>query len=159
MGVFNMKTRIFTLIFGLILILINVCFAEENQATNDLLSIYTDMRYSTEAGITKLEYFKQYRLLYSATQKAKDNIPADIYSKFLDTMRTYEDAKIIWNSYGQVFRLDELNSKLNNQYPNIKQKIRPDIFGQYEKDDIISFLFGEANTKEKELEKIIKESK
>ncbi|HMM21825.1 MAG TPA: hypothetical protein PKA10_13990 [Selenomonadales bacterium] len=149
----KIKTLLLTIIV-LLAVGTSFCFAEGNdkeKAARELLITYDDMRYATEAGITKVDYIRQYRELYTATQKAKETIDVDIYEKFDTTLKAYEDALIIWDSYGQVFKIKDINKRTNYPYPYISQSKHSDIFGQYQKEDVISYIFSEANIKEKDI--------
>lgn len=129
------------------------------DVTADLLEKYQDMQYSTEAGITKVDYDRKYRELYIATQKAQGKIPQETYDKFSSALRSYDNASTIWNTPGQMFRFNEVKPYVDEpEY--FKVSMVNDVFGRYYKDDIVQYLFRESNDKTRALTKEIqKESK
>lgn len=146
------KTIVFTcllmFVFGT-----SLSFATEDNpemVTKDLLEKYQEMQYSTEAGITKVDYDRQYRDLYIATQKAQGKIPQETYDKFSGALKSYDNASTIWNAAGQVFKFKEIQQYLDNP-GHFRVSMVGDVFGRYYKSDIVQYLFREANDKTRKL--------
>lgn len=137
-----------------------MCFGTSlaNDVTADLLEKYQEMQYSTEAGITKGDYRKQYRELYIATQKAQGKIPQETYDKFSSALRSYNNAITVWDIQRHTFSFDDISSYIED-HDRFKRDVSSNIWGQYDRGDIVIFLFTEGNTKVKKLMETQKESK
>jgi len=138
----------------LLMLCFGTCIANATETT-DLLEKYQEMQYSTEAGITKVDYDRQYRELYIATQKALDKIPKETYDKFSSALKSYNNASTIWNFSGQVFRFSEIKQYIEEP-GYFKVSMVNDVFGRYYKEDIVQYLFREANDKTKKLSEELK---
>lgn len=141
----------------------SICSAsdDQNKVTQDLLDKYQEMQYSVEAGITKVDYGRQYRELYIATQKAQGKIPQETYDKFLDAMKSYDNASTFWGKQYPVYYLSDVKGYVDD-INRFKNEALRDVMGRFYKDSVVSYILGEANDKTraltKELQSKLKES-
>jgi hypothetical protein len=120
--------------------------------TTDLLEKYQEMQYSTEAGITKVDYDRKYRELYIATQKAQGKIPQGTYDKFSSALKSYNNAAKFWNFEYEVYYFSDVKDYIENP-TKFKEDTAKDVFGRYDRDCVVAYFFGEANDKTKALTK------
>jgi hypothetical protein len=134
--------------------LLMLCFGTSvaSDVTTDLLEKYVNMTYNTDAGINRLDYGKEYRILYVETQKAKDKLDAQTYESFNEILMMYNDAKYVCQEHYPVVNYDA-KSDLQKKYPEIKTKVTQDIWGNYDTRDVMSYIWVEADKKTKELQK------
>ena len=152
-GIDMFKRIMFMMMFALILsVTMNTSVTSASPQT-DLLSKYVDMRLSLDVGINRADYQRLYRELYIATKKSESQMPTEDYVMFNKAFVVYGDIATAWNAYGLVFYQRDFKNMFGDRYPEITSRVRCDLFGKYDKESILVFLFKQSDEPAKALEK------
>lgn len=135
----------------MMLLSVNLCFASASTDLSIVLDKYQDINLKIEAGISYLDYSRNYQQLYIDTKKLTNNHPE--YKDDLEKLLSYyTDVKYLWTIY-----LDDVDSislgsqvyqKFNVKYPNLFNSIKTykSTNGSYWKTmDMIHELINQSN--------------
>lgn len=118
------------------------CFADAKELILD----YKDMTYETSAGISKTDYRRDFRKLYVSTKKQEASLSPTEIAEFNDIIGVYNEALFFWdNHYPNVG--SKGRKYLDDKYPTIKSHVSKNAWGDYDCNDVISFLWATARDK------------
>jgi hypothetical protein len=143
--------RIVTTVVLMLLLSVSLCLASAPTDLSTVLDKYQDISLKFEAGMSYIDYSREYQQLYVDTKKLTNNHPE--YKDDLEKLLSfYTDVKYLWSIY-----LDDVDSissgskvyqKFNTNYPNLFNSINTykSTNGSYWKTmDMIHELINQAN--------------
>lgn len=122
-----MKITITAIALLMLLLSVNLCFASAPTDLSTVLDKYQDISLKFEAGMSYIDYSRDYQQLYIDTKKLTNSYPE--YKDDLENLLSYyTDVKYLWSIY-----LDDVDSissgsqvyqKFNTRYPSLFSSIK-----------------------------------